>query len=87
MRKYAAKVFTFHKIPVTFREDYPGFDWDNGEIVFTFKDNAKVIIWNEKNNPYRTIAQKYFTYVVANWAHTQNVMVVVLRKNERKDKK
>lgn len=41
-----------------FREDYPVFDWDNGEIVFTFKDNAKVIIWSEKNNPYRTIAQK-----------------------------
>lgn len=70
-----------------FREDYPVFDWDNGEIVFTFKDNAKVIIWSEKNNPYRTIAQKYFAYVVANWAHTQNVMVVVLHKNERKDKK
>lgn len=69
-----------------FREDYPGFDWDNGEIVFTFKDNAKVIIWNE-NSLYRTIAQKYFTYVVANWTHTQNVMVVVLHKNERKDKK
>lgn len=69
-----------------FREDYPGFDWDNREIVFTFKDNAKVIIWNE-NSLYRTIAQKYFTYVVANWTHTQNVMVVVLHKNERKDKK
>lgn len=70
-----------------FRKEYSGFDWDNGEIVFTFKDNIKVIIWSEKNNPYRTIARKYFKYyVVANWAYTQNVMVVVLHKNERKEK-
>ena len=62
-----------------FREGYPGFDWDNGEIVFTFKDSTKIIIWN-KNSLYRAMAQKYSTYMVANWAHTQNVMVVVLQK-------
>lgn len=54
-----------------FRKEYSGFDWGNGEIVFIFKDNA--IIWNEKNSLHRAIAQ--------------NVMVVVLHKNERKDKK
>lgn len=68
-----------------FRKEYSGFDWGNGEIVFIFKDNA--IIWNEKNSLHQAIAQKYFGYVVGYWTHTQNVMVVVLHKNERKDKK
>ena len=61
-----------------FKEDYEGFDWDNGEIVFIQKSNgANFVIWH-KGGLWEVMAQKYFKNHVMNWNHTGNAMVIAL---------
>lgn len=61
-----------------FKEDYEGFDWDNGEIIFIQKSNgANFVIWH-KGGPWEVMAQKYFKNHVMSWKHTGNTMVIAL---------
>ena len=61
-----------------FREDYEGFDWENGEIVFIAKSNAAhFCIWNN-NSQWRVMAERHFDKAVINWRHTENTMVITL---------
>ena len=61
-----------------FREDYEGFDWENGEIVFIAKSNAAhTIIWSY-NSQWRVLAEKHFDKKVIHWKHTEHVMVITL---------
>lgn len=61
-----------------FKEDYEGFDWDNGEIVFIQKSNgANFLIWH-KGGPWEVMAQKYFDKPVVSWKHTDRTIVMTL---------
>lgn len=61
-----------------FMEDYEGFDWKNGQIVFIQKNNgAHFIIWSF-GGPWEVMAQAHFDKPVIQWKHTKEVMVVTL---------
>jgi len=61
-----------------FKEDYEGFDWEKGEIVFIQKSNgANFLIWSA-NSPWKVIAEKHFDKPVVSWKHTENVMAITL---------
>ena len=61
-----------------FRENYKGFDWEKGEIVFIQKSNgANSLIWR-KGGPWEIMARKHFDKPVRSWKHTENVMVITL---------
>ncbi|MBP3610339.1 MAG: hypothetical protein J6J42_08400 [Lachnospiraceae bacterium] len=61
-----------------FREDYKGFDWENGEIVFIQKNNAAhTLIWNY-GGPWEVMAAAHFDKPIIHWKHTAAVMVITL---------
>lgn len=61
-----------------FMEDYEGFDWEKGQIVFIQKDNgAHFLIWS-LGGPWEVMAQANFDKPVVHWKHTAEVMVVTL---------
>lgn len=56
-----------------FMEDYSGFDWKNGTIIFVIDNRPKIC-----TGQWRLFIQKYADRPIRDWTHNENIMVITM---------